>query len=147
MSRCPRMLIAVLAFCSIMLFAPPAMAQQEKSDDTPDIETLVNDKDLKLTDQQKNQLKTINEQRKKDIQTIQQDSSLTREQKMQRIREINKATNEQIRGTLTSEQYQRWQRRQRDRRKDVRDRREDKRDRKEDVRDRREDRRDRRRRP
>jgi predicted transglutaminase-like cysteine proteinase len=108
---------------------------------------MVKDPNLKLTDEQKNQLKSINEQRRQQIQAIQQDGSLTREQKMQKIREVNQDTNQQIRNTLTPEQYQRWQRRQRDRREDVRDRREDRRDQREDRRDRKEDRRDKRRKP
>jgi predicted transglutaminase-like cysteine proteinase len=108
---------------------------------------MMKDPNLKLTDEQKNQLKSINEQRRQHIQAIQQDGSLTREQKLQKIREVNQGTNQQIRNTLTPEQYQRWQRRQRDRREDVRDRREDRRDQREDRRDRKEDRRDKRRKP
>lgn len=149
MSRCTQCLLLAIALFSFLALAPGGWAQSTDSGSTqdPQIENMLKDPNLKLTDEQKNQLKSINEQRRQQIQAIQQDGSLTREQKMQKIREVNQGTNQQIRNTLTPEQYQRWQRRQRDRREDVRDRREDRRDQREDRRDRKEDRRDKRRKP
>lgn len=120
-----------------LLLQPLAVAQSTSTETTEQLT-----QDLKLTQDQQNQVKAINEQRRNQIQSVMKDSSLTPEQKRERIREINQSSDSQIRGLLTPEQQQRWDRR--DRRENVRDRREDVRDRREDVRDRREDVRDRR---
>lgn len=100
--------------------------------------------DLKLTEEQKSQLKSINQSRQEQIRAVAHDKSLTGQQRSERIREINRNAHTQIAGMLTPEQRDRWQRRWRDRREDRRDRKEDIRDRREDRRDHREDIRDRR---
>ena len=101
---------------------------------------------LGLTDAQKTQLQSINEQHREQARAIAQNQSLTEEQRREQLRALNQQHQNQIQGLLTPEQQQRFRQmrdRRRDQREDVRDRREDKRDRREDIRDRREDRRDR----
>jgi Spy/CpxP family protein refolding chaperone len=101
---------------------------------------------LGLTDAQRTQLQSINEQHREQVRAIAQNDSLTEEQKREQLRAVNQQHQEQIQGILTPEQQQRFRElreRRRDRREDVRDRREDRRDGREDIRDRREDRRDR----
>ncbi len=79
-------------------------------------------RDLGLNDDQKTQIKSISQNRRGQIQAVQQDPSLTREQRREKIREINRSANQQIDGLLTPEQQQRFHRRARDRREDRRDR-------------------------
>lgn len=59
---------------------------------------------LNLTDQQKAQIKSIREDARQQVQAIQNDSSLAKEQKMAKVKEIRKATIEQIKSILTPEQ-------------------------------------------
>ncbi len=132
-----------LALGVVALLAPAASAQDSQA--AQESEITLSDEDAKalgLSDDTKNQIKSINQGRRDQIKAISQDASLTGEQKAARIRETNKASNASINGLLTPEQQKHLHRRHADRREDVRDRREDVRDRKEDVRDRREDRRD-----
>ncbi|MGH9579868.1 MAG: hypothetical protein ACRD2R_02645, partial [Terriglobales bacterium] len=129
-------LAAAFGLGLVLAGAPSALAQSDSQGSGTDEEMA---QDLKLNDDQKNQIKTINQRRKDQIKAATQDSSLTGEQKSQKVREINKTSNNQIGGLLSPEQRERYERRWRDRREDVRDRKEDRRDRREDVRDRQHD--------
>ncbi|GEM_PF-1430025 len=132
---------AVLALCALLWAAPAAWAQDTSgtAQDEAPVLTADDEKALGLTEDQKTQLKDIRKNTREQVQAVRQDESLTPEQKRAKIREIERAQNERIRGVLTPEQQRHWARRRHDRREDVRDRREDRRDRREDVRDRRHD--------
>jgi len=135
----------ILSLAAALLLAGPAVqgALQAQDPAQGELETIEQiDQAAGLTDQQKEQLKQVRESHVAQIRAIQQDSSLTARQKAQKIKEVNQSYSGQVRGVLTPEQYERWQRRHRDRVEDRFDRREDRRDRREDVRDRREDVRD-----
>ena len=145
MRRSTNWLMSLAALAALLLLgsAQPALAQssdaQSGTSTGNSADAGTPPEDLKLTDDQKNQIKTINEQRKKDLEAVRADTSLTQEQRREKYREINKGADSQINGLLSPEQQKRYHRRQRDRREDVRDRKEDRRDRREDVRDRQHD--------
>lgn len=137
--------ISFLALSAATLFAPTAATRQDgqqgqstAAEGQPAL-TDQEMQDMRLSDDQKSQIKSINKSRHEQVQAIRNDSSLTNQQKAQRIREVEHGSNQQIRGLLDPEQQRRFDRRVRDRHEDVRDRREDRRDRREDVRDRQHD--------
>lgn len=104
---------ALLTLLAALAVAAPAGAQQPLPGGDPgeDIDILIgqNAPNLGLTDQQKEQLRQIRQQHVQQIQAIRNDSSLTRQQKAERIREHNRTLNQQVRSVLNPEQYQRWQ--------------------------------------
>jgi Spy/CpxP family protein refolding chaperone len=117
-------MFTILALGTALVFAPGAFAQAAEEQESP--EKL--QKELGLTDDQKNQIKTIQQQAREQTRAVREDTSLTREQKAEKIREINRNTNTQVRSVLTPEQYERYQRRARERRENVRERKEGRRD-------------------
>lgn len=144
------MMLTLAGMLGILMTGPVAWAQSAEGSATGDVEQQAN---LQLSDDQKTKIKDIRKGTHDQVKAIKNDTALTREQKREKIGELTRNSNQQIRGVLTPEQQQRYDRRQRDRREDGRDRREDVRDRREDrrdaqhdggVRDQREDRRDRR---
>jgi hypothetical protein len=104
---------ALLILLAALALAVPAAAQQPDPGGDPgediDIMLAQNAPNLGLTDQQKEQLKQIRQQHVQQIQAIRNDSSLTRQQKAERIRKHNRTMNQEVRGVLNPEQYQRWQ--------------------------------------
>jgi Spy/CpxP family protein refolding chaperone len=65
-------------------------------------------KGLGLTDDQKSQIKAIHQNDKQQIQAIKNDSSLSREQKKERFRDIRQNGNAQINALLTPEQQKKF---------------------------------------
>lgn len=64
---------------------------------------------LNLTDQQKTQMQSIMQTQRQQMQSIRQDSSLTAEQRQQKMQELRQSTHQQMMGILTPEQQQQWQ--------------------------------------
>ena len=123
--------VAVLAAA---ISTPATMGQTGSS--APQGEPADQRADLKLTAEQRAQMQEIQKHTQEQMKAVHNDGSLTAEQKRAKVREIQRSQDQQVKGVLTPEQYQRYQRRARDRREDVRDRREDRRDHREDHRDR-----------
>lgn len=65
--------------------------------------------DLNLTTDQKNQMKTLNEESRGKMQTIRDNSSLTQDQKKGRMQELMKETQTKRKSILTAEQWSKWQ--------------------------------------
>lgn len=61
-------------------------------------------KQLKLTDAQQTRIKPILEEQHKEMMALRQDTSMTREERFAKFREIRKQTFEKIHPILTSEQ-------------------------------------------
>jgi periplasmic protein CpxP/Spy len=61
-------------------------------------------KELKLTDEQKTQLKPILEDQQKQFQALRDDNTLTREKRRSKLQEIRQSTQEQMNSVLTSDQ-------------------------------------------
>ena len=63
---------------------------------------------LGLTDPQKSQIRDIFKSHHSELQSIRQDQSLTKEQKMEKARQVFQSIHEQARPILTPEQQQKW---------------------------------------
>jgi Spy/CpxP family protein refolding chaperone len=64
---------------------------------------------LNLTDQQKTQIQQIFQAQHTQVQSIQQDTSLTPQQKQDKFRQLRESTHEQVTAVLTPEQQQQLQ--------------------------------------
>ena len=65
-------------------------------------------KELNLTDDQKAQVKPILDEQSKQMRATQEDSSLTQEQKHEKMKQIHQSTHSQIDGILTPEQQKKF---------------------------------------
>jgi len=71
---------------------------------TPDEELQRLDKSLKLTDDQKSQIKPILEVRQKQVESLHSDTSLSPEDRMGKMRSLMKESNDKIRALLNDDQ-------------------------------------------
>jgi Spy/CpxP family protein refolding chaperone len=71
---------------------------------TPDEELQRLDKSLKLTDDQKSQIKPILEDRQKQMESLHSDTSLSSEDRMGKMRSLMKESNDKIRALLNDDQ-------------------------------------------
>ena len=92
----------------------PSQSSASKSASTPD--TIENDESLNLTQEQKDKIKSIREDAKKQKQDIEKDKTLTPDQQTQQIKRITKQTRAQVFAVLTPEQQKAWSAEQRERR-------------------------------
>ena len=104
-------------------FAPPicqaaasqAAAQSTaKSSSNPD--AIENDDSLNLTQDQKDKIKSIRDDAKKQKQDIEKDKTLTPDQQTKQVKDITKQTRAQVFAVLTPEQQKAWSAEQRERR-------------------------------
>lgn len=65
-------------------------------------------KELNLTDEQKAQVKPILDEQSKQMRATQEDTSLTEEQKHEKMKQIHQSTHSQINGILTPEQKKKF---------------------------------------
>ena len=65
-------------------------------------------KELNLTDEQKAQVKPILDEQSKQMRATQEDTSLTQEQKHEKMKQIHQTTHSQINGILTPEQQKKF---------------------------------------
>ena len=70
------------------------------------VETL--SKQLNLTDDQKPKVRALFEDQQKQGQELRQDTSLSREDRMEKMRAINQSTRKQIEKILTADQKKKW---------------------------------------
>jgi Spy/CpxP family protein refolding chaperone len=112
---------------ALMLAAgsPLAAAPQDQGSTPPSDQSEQATEGLGLSNEQKEKIKNINQTRRDQVQAVQQDDSLTREQKRDKIREINRNANQQIDQLLTAQQREQYRRRMQERREDHRDRQRD----------------------
>jgi Spy/CpxP family protein refolding chaperone len=92
----------------------PSQSSASKSASNPD--TIENDDSLNLTQDQKDKIKSIREDAKKQKQDIERDKTLTPDQQTQQIKQITKQTRVQVFAVLTPEQQKAWSAEQRERR-------------------------------
>lgn len=64
---------------------------------------------LKLTDEQRPKVKTVLEERSKQLQALWGDSSLSQEERRSKMRSIEEETNQKMKGILTPEQFAKYQ--------------------------------------
>jgi len=110
-------------FVSGISFAGPIHAAAEaqapsqssaKPASNPD--AIENDDSLNLTQDQKDKIKSIREDAKKQRQDIEKDKTLTPDQQTKQIKAITKQTRAQVFAVLTPEQQKAWSAEQRERR-------------------------------
>ena len=65
-------------------------------------------KELNLTDEQKEKVKPILDEQSKQMRATQEDTSLTQEQKHEKMKQIHQTTHSQINGILTPEQQKKF---------------------------------------
>jgi Spy/CpxP family protein refolding chaperone len=92
----------------------PSQSSTTKSASTPD--TIENDESLNLTQEQKDKIKSIREDAKKQKQDIEKDKTLTPDQQTQQVKQLTKQTRAQAFAVLTPEQQKAWSAEQRERR-------------------------------
>jgi periplasmic protein CpxP/Spy len=76
---------------------------------SPDQKLQMMTKQLNLTSDQQEKIKPILESESQQMQTLRQDSSLSGEDRMSKMRQIRQSTNEQIKPILNSDQQQKFQ--------------------------------------
>ena len=64
---------------------------------------------LSLTDDQKPKVKAILEDQRKEMGDLRQDTSLSREDKMAKAKNIREGTDVKLKAILTADQFQKWQ--------------------------------------
>ena len=127
MHRVSRLLIPLFTIGYILSysFVAPARAQSSSpgsGQGQPQTEPAApgpkdfDDEKLNLSQDQKNQIKQFRENAKSQIEAVRNDSSLTPEQKEEKIRQIRRETHKQVLGVLTPEQRKIVKERQRERR-------------------------------
>ena len=79
-------------------------------------DAIENDDSLNLTPDQKDKIKSIREDAKKQKQDIEKDKTLTPDQQTKQIKDITKQTRAQVFAVLTPEQQKTWSAEQRERR-------------------------------
>jgi Spy/CpxP family protein refolding chaperone len=79
-------------------------------------DAIENDDSLNLTQDQKDKIKSIREDAKKQRQDIEKDKTLTPDQQTKQIKAITKQTRAQVFAVLTPEQQKTWSAEQRERR-------------------------------
>ena len=98
--------------------SPAAATQSAQSSAKPasNPDAIENDDSLNLTQDQKDKIKSIREDAKKQRQDIEKDKTLTPDQQTKQIKAITKQTRAQVFAVLTPEQQKAWSAEQRERR-------------------------------
>jgi Spy/CpxP family protein refolding chaperone len=86
--------------------ADPAQAATAKPASNPD--SIENDETLNLTPDQKDKIKSLREDAKKQKQDVEKDKTLTPDQQTKQIKQITKQTRAQVFAILTPEQQKIW---------------------------------------
>jgi Spy/CpxP family protein refolding chaperone len=94
--------------------AQAAAQSSAKPSSNPD--AIENDDSLNLTQDQKDKIKSIREDAKKQKQDIEKDKTLTPDQQTKQVKDITKQTRAQVFAVLTPEQQKAWSAEQRERR-------------------------------
>ncbi|HKT48049.1 MAG TPA: hypothetical protein VJP87_11045 [Candidatus Acidoferrales bacterium] len=103
----------ILALALAAFVSRPAVAQDsshEQSSQTSSVQARLDNlsKELNLTDEQKTKLKPILTDEAEQLQAIHNDTSLSREQKMAKMKEVRTSHQPQINEILTPEQQRKW---------------------------------------
>jgi Spy/CpxP family protein refolding chaperone len=87
----------------------PGGSQMGHGPMSPDQRLQMLTKQLNLTSDQQEKIKPILESESQQMQTLRQDSSLSQEDRMSKMRQIRQGTNEQIKLVLNSDQQQKFE--------------------------------------
>ena len=119
-------LAAALTLASLISFKPlalaadkpdaakPGPARRERREQARDrIEQMA--KELNLSDDQKGKLKPIFQQEAEKLKALREDTSLSREQRREKLKGIRDEIAAKVKGVLTTEQFEKWQKRRNER--------------------------------
>jgi periplasmic protein CpxP/Spy len=103
--------MACLVLCGFMVSVATAQDTKAAPRRGANIEQRIEqlDKELKLTADQKTKLKTYLEGERKKNQDIRADTSLTREQRQEKMRAVRDDLSKEMKSVLTSEQFTKWE--------------------------------------
>ena len=113
---CVVFVLGIVAMSSTREVAAAQTASQSSTKPSSNPDAIENDESLNLTPEQKDKIKSIREDAKKQKQDIEKDKTLTADQQTKQIKDINKQTRAQVFAVLTPEQQKAWSAEQRERR-------------------------------
>ena len=118
MNRLPKQLAITASFLLLCVFPALSYAQNNAPDSTPGQSQAMHEKrgdhnammaNLNLTDDQKAQIKQIHEGMRSKAEAVNNDSSLSAEQKQAKIHELRRDAHEQVKKVLTPEQRKQFE--------------------------------------
>ncbi len=98
---------SLLLGLAVTLTTRPALAQEHPATAENRLEEM--SKQLNLTDDQKAKLKPILQDEAQQLQAVHNDTSLSHDQKMAKVKEIREAHKPQINDILTPDQQKKWE--------------------------------------
>jgi Spy/CpxP family protein refolding chaperone len=113
---CVVFVLGIVTMSSTRGVAAAQTASQSSTKPSSNPDAIENDESLNLTPEQKDKIKSIREDAKKQKQDIEKDKTLTADQQTKQIKDINKQTRAQVFAVLTPEQQKAWSAEQRERR-------------------------------
>lgn len=111
-------ILMILAGIRMLAGAPLPQygGQRMRGPMTPEDQLARMTKQLQLTDEQQTKIKPILEEQHKQMMDLRQDTSMSREDRFAKFREIREQSNEKIKPILTADQQKKWQKIQEERR-------------------------------
>ena len=117
MNRIPKQLAITASFLLLSVFPAMSKAQNAPDSNQGQSQTMQEKRgdhnammaNLNLTDDQKAQIKQIHEGTRSKIEAVNNDSSLSAEQKQAKIHELRRDTHEQVKKVLTPEQRKQFE--------------------------------------
>jgi Spy/CpxP family protein refolding chaperone len=118
MNRIPKQLAITASFLLLSAFPVLSQAQNKAPDSTPGQSQAIHEKhgdhnamlaNLNLTEDQKTQIKQIHEGTRSKIEAVNNDSSLSADQKQAKIHDLRRDTHEQVKKVLTPEQRKQFE--------------------------------------
>jgi Spy/CpxP family protein refolding chaperone len=106
----------IISMGPIRQAAATQAASQSSAKPASNPDAIENDDSLNLTQDQKDKIKAIRDDARKQKQDIEKDKALTPDQQTKRIKAITKQTRAQVFAVLTPEQQKAWSEEQRERR-------------------------------
>jgi len=103
--------MACLVLCGLMVSVATAQDTKAAPRRGANVEQRLEqlDKQLQLTADQKTKLKTYFEGERKKMQDMRADTSLTREQRQEKMRAVREDLNKEMKSVLTPEQFTKWE--------------------------------------
>ncbi len=98
---------SLLLGLAVTLMARPALAQEHRATAESRLDEM--SKQLNLTDDQKAKLKPVLQDEAQQLQAVHNDTSLSHDQKMAKVKEIREAHKPQINDILTPDQQKKWE--------------------------------------
>jgi Spy/CpxP family protein refolding chaperone len=107
--------MACLVLCGFMVSVATAQdtkAPRRGANIDQRIEQLDKELDQKLTADQKTKLKAYFEGERKKMQDLRADTSLTREQRQEKVKAFREDSNKEMKSILTADQFAKWEKQQ-----------------------------------